>query len=84
LVLSLALNLETRSCVVTCFFSIRTARISSSVTGPVAAEDDDAGAEAGSAFTAFVGVLDLETVFALSSFKEDFGSCLQRLQKPVC
>lgn len=84
LVLSLALNLETRSCVVTCFFSIRTALISSSVTGPVAAEAEaEAEAEAltgvGSAFTGFVGALDLETELFFSSLTEDFVSCLQRL-----
>lgn len=66
----------------TCFFSMRTARISSSVTGPVAAETEvEAEAEAGvgSAFTAFVGALDLETELFFSSFTEGFVSCLERI-----
>lgn len=59
---------------------MRTARISSSVTGPVAAEAEaEAEAGVGSAFTAFVGALDLETELFFSSFTEDFVSCLQRL-----
>ena len=67
---NLDLNLPTRSCVVTGVFCIKTARISSSVTGPVydvdAAFEDNGGAP-------FVGTLTFEAG-TVSSF-EGFTSC---------
>lgn len=68
--LSLALKLATRSCVVTGVFCIKTALISSSVTGPAddvdAVFDDDGGVP-------FEGTLFLE-VGTVSSLDEGFNS----------
>ena len=69
--LSLALNLATRSCVVTGVFCIRTALISSSLTGPEDVEDDPAfDDDGGVAGATFVGALlfDTEPFSSLTDF----------------
>lgn len=86
---SLALNLATRSEVVTGAFCNKTALISSSVTGPAVdadpafADDDVTADDVDPAFAddgvPLGGTLPLEAD-ALSSFTEDFESCPSKVQ----
>jgi len=71
--LSLALNLATRSCVVNGVFCIRTALISSSLTGPEAMGEEEPPLDDGVGGTPFEGVLFLD-VDPFSSLTVDFGS----------
>jgi hypothetical protein len=68
--LSLALNLPTRSCVVTGVFCIKIALISSSLTGPEAAVEDPAFDDGG---IPFGGALLLD-VDPFTSFTDGFCS----------
>lgn len=71
--LSLALNLATRSCVVTGVFCIKTALISSSLTGPEAAVEDPVFDDAGGGGVPFEGAL-LLVVDPFTSLADDFVS----------
>ena len=70
--LSLALNLATRSCVVTGLFCIKTALISSSVTGPAAVVAEDPAFDEG--VEAIFGCALLLGANPFSSLTDDFCS----------
>lgn len=71
--LSLALNLATRSCVVTGVFCFKTALISSSLTGPEAGVEGPAFDDDGGKGVPFGGTL-LLGIGAVSSLTDGFSS----------